>query len=871
MTGEKNKLCMLRQNLCNKIKGKVLCVAAMLACTSSMSGQMLFRDMNAPMHDRIMDLLGRMTIEEKLKLFAETYQGNERLGLEKYYMGNEALHGVLRPGKFTVFPQAIGLASMWNPEFHQEIASVISDEARARWNELERGKKQLMSYTDLLVFWSPTLNMARDPRWGRTPETYGEDPYLTGVLGTAFVKGLQGNDPRYLKVVATPKHFAGNNEEHNRFSCHAEFTERDLREYYLPGYERAVKEGHAQSIMSAYNTINDVPCTCNPWLLTKVLREEWGFDGYVVSDCGAAFNIYSEHHFTKIPETAAALALKAGLDIECWYSLLNGPLMNAYKQHMVSEAEIDTAAYRVLRSRMRLGIFDDPDSIPYNKIDPKIVGCEKHHEMALEAARQGIVLLKNNNNTLPLKPKRLKKVAVVGINAYNAELGDYSGTPVHEPTIALDAIRNRLGNKVEVYHREWVNVENYLYVPEEAVPQGWKGEYYANANLQGTPAVRTDKTIQFHPANAAPDPFLPSTPLSIRWSGTLVAPFSGEYELNMKCSDGCRVYMDDKLIIDDWNAHKLEDKRVNVSLEAGKEYKFRIEYFDNGGDKQATFEWKLPKGVAEELAKKPFNSYGESMAKEIKTCDAVIAVMGINRNIESEGRDRESLELPENQQRFLRDLYSVNPNVVLVLVAGSPIALNWEDENLPAIIDAWYPGEQGGEAIAEVLFGDCNPSGKLPMTFYRSLDDLPPFNDYDITKGRTYQYFQGEPLYPFGYGLSYTQFKYRDLSIQNNNEDIEVSFTVQNTGKRDGDEISQVYVKYPGQENRPTPIKKLRGFKRTHIAKGKAEKVVIRIPKTELRLWDEQGEHWNTTPKGLYQILVGKSSADIQLSGETTL
>ena len=852
------------------MKNKILSLAACLVCTAALNGQELFRDMNAPMHERIMDLLERMTVEEKIDLFGETYQGNERLGLDKYYMGNEALHGIVRPGQFTVFPQAIALASMWNPQFHYEIASVISDEARARWNELERGKKQRMNYSDLLVFWSPTLNMARDPRWGRTPETYGEDPYLTGVLGSAFVRGLQGDNPRYLKVVSTPKHFAGNNEEHNRFSCHAEFTERDLREYYLPGYERAVKEGHAQSIMSAYNTINDVPCTCNPWLLTKVLREEWGFDGYVVSDCGAAYNIYSQHHFTRIPETAAALALKAGLDLECTYSLLDGPLMNAYKLHMVTEADIDTAAYRILRSRMRLGIFDNPDSIPYNHLDPSIVGCEKHYEMALEAARQSIVLLKNDHNTLPLNPNRLKKVAVLGINAVHAELGDYSGIPIHEPTIALDAIRERLGSDVEVYHREWVNVDNYLYVSEEVVPDGWKAEYYSNAELQGEPAVRTDKTIHFDPANAAPDPFLPQSPLSIRWTGTLVAPYSGEYELNLKCDDGCRVYMDDTLLIDDWVIHSLQDKRVTVSLEAQKRYQFRIEYFDNGGERQATLEWKLPEDAAEEVARTSFNSYGEAMAEELKSCDAVIAVMGINRDIECEGIDRQSLELPANQQRFLQDLYSANPNVILVLVAGSSIALNWEDEHLPAIIDAWYPGEQGGKAIAEVLFGDCNPSGKLPLTFYRSLDDLPPFDDYDITKGRTYQYFQGEPLYPFGYGLSYTQFKYRNLTVQNQEDTVEVSFNVRNIGKRDGDEISQVYVQYPPQDGRPTPFKQLRGFQRTSIAKDKTEHIAISIPKDELRLWDEKEEHWYT-PCGIYRIMVGSSSADIRLTGEVEL
>jgi len=836
----------------------------------SMNSQELFRDMNAPMHDRIMDLLGKMTVEEKVALFEETYQGNKRLGLDKYYMGNEALHGVVRPGKFTVFPQAIALASMWNPEFHHQIATAISDEARARWNELDRGKKQLANYSDLLVFWSPTLNMARDPRWGRTPETYGEDPYLTGVLGSAFVRGLQGNHPRYLKAVSTVKHFAGNNEEHNRFSCHAEFTERDLREYYLPGYERAVKEGHVQSVMSAYNTINDVPCSCNPWLLTKVLREDWGFDGYVVGDCGAVGNIFTEHHFTAIPETAAALALKAGVDMECWNVLMNGPLLKAYKLHMVSDADIDTAAYRVLRSRMRLGIFDDPDANPYNKLNPNIVGCDKHYEMALEAARQSMVLLKNDKNFLPLDPKRLKKVAVVGINANNAELGDYSGKPVHEPISTLAAVKERLGGKVKIYHRDWVNALSSQIVPKNVVPNGWKAEYFSNVNLQGAPSVRTEEVIDFDPTSKAPDPFIPKSPLSIRWTGTLKAPYTGEYELNMRSDDGCRVYMDDKLIIDSWNTQSVKDCKANVTFEANRDYKFRIEYFDGGGQCQAKFKWQLPQEAIEQAEAMSFNTYGAEMEKEIRNSDVVIAVMGINRNIESEGRDRVTLELPKDQQRFLKDLYKANKNVIMVLIAGSSIALNWENEHLPVIIDAWYPGEQGGKAIAEVLFGDCNPGGKLPLTFYKSMDDLPPFNDYDISKGRTYQYFQGTPLYPFGYGLSYTQFQYKGLSVQNNVDAVEVSFNVRNMGKRDGDEISQVYVKYPEQSNRSVPLKQLRGFKRTHISKGKTQKVNITISKSELRLWDEsKGKFF--TPTGNYKIMVGKSSTDIQLVGETTI
>ena len=439
--------------------------------------QDLYKNMNAPIHERIQDLLSKLTIEEKISLLRATSPGIERMGIDKYYMGNEALHGIIRPGKFTVFPQAIGLASMWNPELHHIIASVISDEARARWNELERGKKQKDQFSDLLTFWSPTVNMARDPRWGRTPETYGEDPYLSGVLGTAFVKGLQGDHPRYLKSVSTPKHFAANNEEHNRFYCDAAITETDMREYYLPAFEKCIREGKAESIMTAYNAINGVPCTANNWLLNKVLKQDWGFNGYIVSDCGAPGLLMTDHRYVKTPEAAAMIAIKAGLDLECGDYVFGAPLLNAYKQYMVSTAEIDSAAYHVLRARMRLGMFDDPEKNPYNHLSPEIVGCEKHKELALEAARQSIVLLKNQKNTLPLNAKKIKSIAVVGINAANCEFGDYSGTPVNAPVSVLDGIRNRVGNEIKVVHAPWVSSEEgYQLISPINLPNGLKAE-----------------------------------------------------------------------------------------------------------------------------------------------------------------------------------------------------------------------------------------------------------------------------------------------------------------------------------------------------------------------------------------------------------
>ena len=774
-------------------------------------------------------------------------------------MGNEALHGIIRPGKFTVFPQAIGLASMWNPELHHIIASVISDEARARWNELERGKKQKDQFSDLLTFWSPTVNMARDPRWGRTPETYGEDPYLSGVLGTAFVKGLQGDHPRYLKSVSTPKHFAANNEEHNRFYCDAAITETDMREYYLPAFEKCIREGKAESIMTAYNAINGVPCTANNWLLNKVLKQDWGFNGYIVSDCGAPGLLMTDHRYVKTPEAAAMIAIKAGLDLECGDYVFGAPLLNAYKQYMVSTAEIDSAAYHVLRARMRLGMFDDPEKNPYNHLSPEIVGCEKHKELALEAARQSIVLLKNQKNTLPLNAKKIKSIAVVGINAANCEFGDYSGTPVNAPVSVLDGIRNRVGNEIKVVHAPWVSSEEgYQLISPINLPNGLKAEYYDNPTFQGTPKTRIDKGINFEPKNQAPDPFLPKSSLSIRWTGELVPSVSGEYVFSFTSDDGCKLYIDDQLIINDWNVHSARTEKASMKLEKGKKYQLKAEYFDNGGDAIARLHWRVPSMEEYDM----LNMYGDA-SKVIRESDVVIAVMGINQSIEREGQDRSSIELPKDQQIFIREAYKANPNTIVVLVAGSSMAIGWMDQNIPAIIDAWYPGEQGGTAIAEVLFGDYNPAGRLPLTFYNSIEDLPAFNDYNVKNNRTYMYFEGKPLYAFGYGLSYTKFDYRNLNIKQDSQNITLNFSVKNSGKYNGDEVAQVYIQFPDLGIK-TPLKQLKGFKRIHIKKGATEQISIEIPKEELRLWDDQKKQFYT-PSGTYNFMVGKSSDNICL------
>ncbi len=834
---------------------------AVLAVSVAAGAQALYQDESAPVDARVADLIGRLTTEEKVGLLRATSPAIPRLGIDKYYHGNEALHGVVRPGRFTVFPQAVGLAATWNTDLIYSVATAISDEARARWNELDQGREQTEQFTDLLTFWSPTVNMARDPRWGRTPETYGEDPVLSGAMGAAFVRGLQGDNPRYLKIVSTPKHFAANNEEHNRFSCLPQLTEKQLREYYLPAFEQCVTKGKAASVMAAYNAVFDVPCAANPWLLTKVLRDDWGFDGYVVSDCGGVAAVRNAHKYCKTLETAGALCLKAGLDLECGDEVYDEPLLRAYRLGMVTDADIDTAATRVLRARMRLGIFDSGKDNPYARIPASVIGSAEHQRIALEAARQSIVLLKNSGSTLPLDSKKIKTIGVVGVNADKAEFGDYSGMPVVAPVSVLQGIRDRAGKDVRVLHAPWKSAKDGLeIIDERSFPEGVKAEYFSNMNLEGTPRVRHEKWVNYEPANQAPDPFLPGNPVSVRWTGKLRPPVSGEYVMTFTSDDGARLYIDDKLLVDSWGGHAVRTDSASVYLEAGRDYNLRAEYWDNRDYAIARLQWRVPSAPASTR----LDMFGEA-GDVARKSDVVVAVMGINKSIEREGQDRYDISLPDDQREFLREIYKVNRNIVLVVVAGSNLALNWEDNNLPAIVDAWYGGESGGRAVAEVLFGDYNPGGRLPLTFYRSLEDLPAFDDYDITKGRTYKYFTGDVVYPFGHGLSYSTFRYDNLRVEDAGDSVLVSFDLSNTGCYDGDEVAQVYMRMPEYGCAIVLLKELKGFRRVSVARGKRERVAIAVPKSSLRYWDETTGGFVTVPSSLYDVFVGSSSADIRL------
>ncbi len=832
----------------------------------------IYENPEAETDNRVNNLLTLMTIEEKMQLLHEVAPAIPRLGIAKYDHGNEALHGVVRPGKFTVFPQAIGLSATWNPVLIHQVSAAISDEARAKWNELDQGKNQNEKYSDVLAFWSPTVNMARDPRWGRTPETYGEDPYLTSRIGVAFVKGLQGNDPRYLKVVSTPKHFAANNEEHNRFECKVNVSERALRSYYLPAFKAMITEGKAQSIMSAYPAINGIPCTANKWLLTDILRNEWGFNGYVVSDCGAVGNVYSPHNYAPTREDAAAMSIKAGLDLECagYCSdcyIYRDFLPKAYNMGKVTESEINTAAFRVLRARFKLGMFDDPSLNPYTKISPEVIGNAEHQQLALETARQSIVLLKNSNNILPLDRSKIKSIAVMGINAATCEFGDYSGVSKNDPVSPLQGIINKAGSKIQVRTLPWVGkmaqqeiipAASFQYLENGTLRKGLKAEYFSNADFAGNSTFAITENILFDPDNQPPNPIIPKTPMSIRWTGNMIPKATGSYLFGLKKSGEGRVFIDDKLLIDG------ENESAILVLVTGKTYRIKVEYVSGSGKSYCALSWKTPDKKASDQFKAEKNLARKS--------DVAIVVLGINKSIEMEGRDRTTLELPADQQQFIQDIYKANPKTVVVLVAGSSLAINWIQEHVPAIVDAWYPGEQGGNAIADVLFGDYNPAGRLPLTWYQSTIDLPAFDDYEVFNNRTYMYFTGKPIYPFGFGLSYTNFGYSNIQldkpVMDGSDTISVSVDVENTGKLAGDEVVQLYIQQKST-NLKLPLKQLKAFQRISLKKGESKTVSFQLSRNDLSFWNEKNEF--VMEPGDIQILIGASSEDIRLKTKTTI
>jgi len=815
-----------------------------------MTNTIKFKDPAYPLEERVQDLMERMTLKEKIAIIIETSPANERIGIPKYNHGNEALHGVVRPGNFTVFPQAIALAATFDDALIEEIADSISDESRAVHHH---GKSVSVTedeyegrYNGLLTFWSPNLNLCRDPRWGRTGETYGEDPYLAGKIGAAFVRGLQGNDPNYLKAVATPKHYTANNEEHNRFSCNAEMSEKSLREYHLEPFRRAIKEGHPAAVMAAYNAINGEPCHQNPHLLKTILRDEWGFDGYVVSDCSGIARLWDSHHKHDDPADASSAALNAGVDLECGsYSPYEHFYMEFLERQLAegktTEERIDEACRRVLTARFRLGQFDPEEMVPFSNIPLSVVGCEKHASLAYRAAAESIVLLKNNG-ILPLKTNA--KVAVVGNNAHLCQFGDYSGKPKNKPVSPLDGISDLGGDNVTFVRWSGIrSADQYTIITSDYMRDpngnpGLRGSYYNNAGLIGSCKVRTDDKIDFAWRNQMPDPFIETNQYSIRWEGVLAPGISGTYFLRLNYS-GCAPCETPKIFLDD----REIGTQSAVRLEGGKTYPITIEYIKSAEGPSVQLAWIMPAVDGEEFFSAECKAAGEA--------DTVVAVVGLGVEYEREGRDKDSLDLPPEQAELLRRLWEVNRNLIVVLVTGSPLTIPEIHEHSAAVIEAWYPGEAGGSALAGILYGKVNPSGHLCASFPMSQNDIPAFNDYEMSHGRTYMYNTHTPLYPFGFGLSYTAFEYSDLSADRNT----VSVRVKNTGSRAGDEVVQLYLDSAGLVNQP--MLRLVRFKRISLAAGEEQTVVFDLDDRCFTLFSDEG--CEQLISGTYKVFAGGS------------
>ncbi len=844
---------------------------AFVMTTCQKSYDQKFRNPNLPVDERVDDLVSRMTLEEKISQMVHEADSIPRLGVPIYNWWNECLHGVARAGIATVFPQAIAFGATFNEQLIYNMASIISDEARAKHHEFVRNGERGISQG--LTFWSPNINIFRDPRWGRGQETYGEDPYLTSRIGVQFVKGLQGSHDKYLKLVATPKHLAVHSgPEPERHHFNAITNETDLWETYLPAFEATVKEAKAYSVMSAYNRYLGESCTASELLLQQILRDKWGFDGYVVSDCGAVNDIFLNHKIVKTGPEAAALAVRKGCDLNCGSAY--DYLMEAVQKELISEAEIDKAVKRLFKARFLLGMFDPQEDVPYAHIPFEVNDSKEHNKFALKVAQQSMVLLKNDKGLLPLD-KNMGTIAVIGPNAKSLDvlLGNYNGTP-SSPVTALQGIKNKVGEKTEILYHTGCNLagdepplsiltDEYLSYEGE---EGLMAEYFDNVDLEGKPvAKRIEKEINSNWERGNVSKKIGNTNYSIRFTGTLKVDRSGEYALGLTGDDGYRLFIDDELLIENWSKHPPETKITRKMLNKDKEYDIKVEFYQGTGGAEISMGYAY-------IGDDPFGEVKKIAHKS----DVVLFFGGLSPRLEGEemdvdyegfkGGDRTNIKLPKAQQDILKMLHQTGKPVVLVLMNGSALAINWADENIPAILEAWYPGQRGGDAIANILFGDYNPAGRLPVTFYKSVDDLPPFRDYNM-KNRTYRYYKGDVLYPFGYGLSYTSFSYGEPKISENkiNTDEKMILTVEviNAGDRGGEEVVQLYIKDLMSDITYRPIKSLKGFKRVYLNKGQSTDVKFEITPEMLKLYDPGKDDYVVEP-GEFMIMVGGSSADLK-------
>ena len=847
----------------------LLCEAAYLA--AAQDAKPAYLDTTLPAEQRAADLVHRMTLEEKTTQLVNQARPIPRFNIPLYDWWSEALHGVLHNGT-TEFPEPIGLAATFDAPAIHKMAIVIGTEGRIMHVQALRNKEN--TFMTGLDFWAPNINIFRDPRWGRGQETYGEDPFLTARMAVAFVTGMQGDDPRYYRVISTPKHYAVHSgPEPTRHSADVKVSKHDELDTYLPAFRAAVTEGHAGSVMCAYNSINGEPACASQFLLEDQLRGKWSFQGYVVSDCDAVRNIFNGHHFKPTQPEASAIAVQRGMDNECIDANLKvnddhdyRPYLDAVHQGFLKESEIDVALTRLYTARIKLGMFDPPEMVPYSKIDEKLLDSAGHRAMARKLANESMVLLKNDG-VLPLKTSGIK-IAVVGplADQTNVLLGNYNGMPSHTVSV-LEGLRNEFPGAAINY----VPGTQFLCLDGAPVPAsaltidgkpGVKASYarrdMSNTGIPIIPAPLATRVEPVIDTAAAPLPIEVAgvKPLSIHWEATLTAPESGDYNLGLQAVGFFFVRLDGKGVVFSWGSDSVQTKLSRVHLEAGKPAKLVVGYEPaEGASPVARLIW----------AKVDRNPSPAAVAAA-RDADVVIAVVGITSELEGEemdvneegfkGGDRTSLDLPKLEQSLLEAVASAGKPLVVVLTNGSALGVNWAQAHANAILEAWYPGEEGGAAVAETLSGMNNPAGRLPVTFYKDVTQLPPFENYAM-KGRTYRYFEGAPLYPFGYGLSYTTFSYSDLFIPNNpvtaGNPLVAEVTVTNTGHRAGDEVVQLYLNFPKVPG--APLRALRGFQRVHLEAGASQRLRFELQPRDLSMVTEDGVP--IVAEGEYTISIG--------------
>jgi len=851
----------------NPIGSLILVLLALMVVSSAaqISSGPAYLDPSKPIDVRVDDLIGRMTLEEKASQLVNQARAIPRLQVPAYDWWSEALHGVANAGTATVFPEPIGLAATFDDPLIHQMAIVIGTEARAKHNQAVRaGRRDIMEGLD---FWSPNINIFRDPRWGRGQETYGEDPFLTGRMGVAFVTGLQGDDPKYFRVISTPKHYAVHSgPEPTRHSIDVQVSKHDMEDTYLPAFRAAVTQGKAESVMCAYNRVNGEPACANTFLLQDTLRGAWKFNGYVVSDCDAVVDIFQGHHYTKSQAEAAAVSLKTGMDNECadFFTITKDthdyqPFIDAVKQGLLTESDLNRTLKRLFTARMRLGMFDPPNLVPYANTPDSEIDSAAHRQLALKTAQESMVLLKNDG-VLPLG-SNAKKILVVGPLAESVSVlhGNYSGTASHAVT-ALEGIRKQFAG-AQVSYKPGTNLLRELQIVPTSVlstddgKPGLRGEYFPGVDFAGTPVIRVDPYVDVQ--LKYPNPHALPVPdgmkdFSVRWTGYLSPVESGTYQIGLVGSMQ-RMWLDGNLVVDDAILHDPNPQTTTLPLTKGHRYAVKIEF--NAGGRSTQLEW-LPIGG---------DLLVEAVAAAQKS-DVVIAVVGITSKLEGEemkvdlpgfrGGDRTSLNLPEEEAALLGALRASGKPLVVVLMNGSALAVNWANDHANAILDAWYSGEEGGTAIAQTLAGQNNPAGRLPVTFYKGTEQLPDFEDYAM-KDRTYRYFTKDPLYPFGYGLSYSTFEYSGLTLSSpqlqagNTLDVEVD--VKNASQREGDEVVELYITFPKVPG--APLRALRGFTRVHLGAGEQKHVKLTLGPRDLSYVNEAGDR--LVGAGDYVITVG--------------